>query len=181
MVTFTQSGRTMYVFASLKGLTDGPTRLVVTSTVGNEMVPCNEAGGQATCSGTLIGDPLISGVGLLANNGKVLSKGTIASVPAFLVTNILLDKSTVAAGGVANITFTGSNLTSQTFFDVRFAGPLSSTYIVAENWQTGDFGSHIIPAGTPTGAWTINGVRPHQDPLDHTGGFFPVSATITVQ
>src|SRR5262249_26552881 len=49
MVTFTQSGRTMYVFASLKGLTDGPTRLVVTSTVGNEMVPCNEAGGQATC------------------------------------------------------------------------------------------------------------------------------------
>ena len=180
-VTFTQGGRTMYVFARLQGLTDAPTRLVVTSTVGNETVACNEAAGQATCTGTLIGDPLIGGVALLANNGKVLSKGTIAAVPALLVTDLKLDKTSVAVGGLFNVSISGANLSVQTYFDVRFGAPGGSAYIVAPNWQTGDFGSHAVPAGTPTGTWTINGVRPHQDPADHTGGFFPVSAAITVQ
>jgi len=180
-VTFTQGGRTMYVFARLQGLTDAPTRLVVTSTVGNETVACNEAAGQATCTGTLIGDPLIGGVALLANNGKVLSKGTITAVPALLVTDLKLDKTTVATGGTFNVSISGANLSFQTYFDVRFGAPGSSAYIVAPNWQTGDFATHTVPAGTPTGMWTINGVRPHQDPNDHTGGFFPVSAAITVQ
>ena len=33
-VTFTQNGRTINVFANLQGLTDAPTALVVTSTIG---------------------------------------------------------------------------------------------------------------------------------------------------
>ena len=35
-------------------------------------------------------------------------------------------------------------------------------------------------SGTATGAWTITGVRAHQDPADHTGAFAPISATVTV-
>jgi hypothetical protein len=55
--------------------------LVVTTTVGNEAVPCFEIGGQAYCIGTLIGDPLIGGVALLGNNRKLLAKGRVALVP----------------------------------------------------------------------------------------------------
>jgi hypothetical protein len=31
-----------------------------------------------------------------------------------------------------------------------------------------------------TGTWTINGIRAHQDPSNHTGAYFSVSATINV-
>src|SRR5207302_8264120 len=84
-VTFTQNGRTMNVFANVQGLTDATTLLIVTSTVGNETVACNEAAGKATCTGALIGDPLIGGVVDLANNGKLLSKGAIAQVAPLVV------------------------------------------------------------------------------------------------
>jgi len=49
------------------------------------------------------------------------------------------------------------------------------------NWQTGPSSSHTVAAATATGAWTITGVRAHEDPADHTGDFVTVSATISVQ
>ena len=67
--------------AVLTGLTDAPTELVVTTTIGIEEVPCFETGGAAYCIGALIGDPLIGGNTLLANGYKLLSKGAIARVP----------------------------------------------------------------------------------------------------
>jgi len=39
---------------------------------------------------------------------------------------------------------------------------------------------HDVPAGTALGAWIINGVRAHEIETDHSGIFFPVSATLTV-
>jgi hypothetical protein len=51
---------------------------VVTTTVGNEVVPCFEIGGQAYCISKLIGDPIIGGTTLLGNGYKVLAKGKIA-------------------------------------------------------------------------------------------------------
>jgi len=77
---FVVQGRTMNATAVLKGLADAPTELVVTTTVGNEVVPCFEVGGQAYCISTLMGDPVIGGMTLLGNGLNVLSKGKIALV-----------------------------------------------------------------------------------------------------
>jgi len=74
----------------------------------------------------------------------------------------------------------GSNLTSQTFFDVRFTSPGGNDSIVVFNWQRGLTASHDVAAGIASGRWTINGVRAHEIEADHTGSFVPVSATITV-
>jgi len=80
MADFAVQGRAMNATAVLKGLADAPTELVVTTTVGNEVVPCFEIGGQAYCIGALLGDPLIGGTALLGNGFKVLSIGKIAQV-----------------------------------------------------------------------------------------------------
>src|SRR5262249_33699949 len=77
IATFTLQGHTVNVFARLQGVTDGSTRLVLSTTIGTEVVACDGSGGQALCGGTLIGDPLIGGTVLLGNNGRILSKGTI--------------------------------------------------------------------------------------------------------
>ena len=70
----------MSVTAGLQGIADAATELVITTTVGNEVVNCGELGGQANCVGTLLGDPMIGGMVLLGNGGKILSKGRIAQV-----------------------------------------------------------------------------------------------------
>ena len=67
----------MNATATLKGLADALTELVVTTTVGNEVVPCFESGGQAYCVGALIGYPLIGGMTLLGNAGTMLASGRI--------------------------------------------------------------------------------------------------------
>jgi hypothetical protein len=179
--TITQDGRTMRVFANLSGLKDAPTHLVVTTTAGNEIVPCNEVGGAALCSGVVYGDPLIGGVVLLANNAALLSKGTIAQTAPLVVTDLTLSTSTTIAGSTYVANVVGSNLTAQTYFDIRVNPPGSSAPIVANNWQTGSSAPHSVVAGTPTGTWTITGVRAHQDPADHTGNFLTVSATLMIQ
>ena len=75
---FLVQGRTMVATATLQGLTDGLTELVVSTTVANEVVPCFETGGVGYCYGTLIGDPLIGGTTLLGNVRKVVASGPIA-------------------------------------------------------------------------------------------------------
>jgi len=180
-VTFTQNGRTMNVFANLQGLTDATTQLIVTSTVGNEAVACSEAAGKAMCTGVLIGDPLIGGVVDLANNGKILSKGTIAQTAPLAVTGLTLDTPAAHTASTYVATVSGSNLTAQTYFDIRVRAPGSSADIIVPNWQTGPSVLHPVPVGTTTGMWTINGVRAHQDPADHTGSFVLVSTTLAVQ
>ncbi len=179
-VTFTQQGRAMNVFASLQGLADAATRLVVTSTAGNEVVSCSESSGKAVCTGTLVGDPMIGGLVLLGNNAKTLSRGKIASAPALLVTGMSFDKPKVAAGGSETATFSGSNLTAQTYFDIRYRTPGSAAENVALNWQTGVSAGHALPAASAVGTWTITGVRAHEDQADHTGTYVPVSATMTI-
>jgi hypothetical protein len=74
----------------------------------------------------------------------------------------------------------GSSLTDQTFFDVRFSTPGSNAYIVALNWQRGLTASHDVLIGTALGKWSINGVRAHEDEANHTGGFSTLRAAITV-
>ena len=101
-------------------------------------------------------------------------------VPAQVVTGLRFDRTSVVAGSSYSVNVSGSNLTPQTFFDVRFTSPGSNASAVVLNWQRGLAASHDVPAGTASGSWTINGVRAHEIETDHTGSFFPVSATITV-
>ena len=101
-------------------------------------------------------------------------------VPAQIVTDLRFDRTSAVAGSSYSVNVSGSNLTPQTFFDVRFTSPGSTASDVVLNWQQGVAESHLIPAGLASGAWTINGVRAHEVETDHTGSFLPVSATITV-
>jgi hypothetical protein len=101
-------------------------------------------------------------------------------VPAQILTALRFDPTSVVVGSSFSANFSGSNLTPETFFDVRFTSPESNESAVVLNWQRGLAVTHDVLAGIASGAWTINGVRAHQIETDHTGNFFPVFATITV-
>jgi Galactose oxidase, central domain len=101
-------------------------------------------------------------------------------VPAPVVKSLRIDRSVVIAGSSYSVDLSGFNLTPQTFFDVRFTSPGTDESAVVLNWQRGLATSHDVPAGIASGSWTISGVRAHEIETDHTGSFFPVSATITV-
>jgi len=87
---------------------------------------------------------------------------------------------TIPIGGSYNASLSGSNLTDEAYFDLRFRSPGSNTDQVAPNWQQGITARHSIPVETITGTWIITGIRPHLDMNDHDGEFIPVSATLTV-
>ena len=169
----------MRAFASLTGLSSTTTLLVVASSVGNETVPCTQSAGNATCSGTLIGTPVVGAPVDLANNGKIVAQGKVVQTSALVVTGFSLSTPTAITGSTYLATVSGSNLTQQTNIDISVSPPGSSASVVANNWQVGAAASHTVTPGS-TGTWTINGVRAHEDPNNHTGSFVPVSATLTV-
>ena len=100
--------------------------------------------------------------------------------PAQIGNDLRFDRTSVVAGSSFSVNVSGSNLTPQTFFDVRFTSPESNDSAVILNWQRGVKASHDVDGGIAPGSWTINGVRAHQIETDHTGSFFPVSGTMTV-
>jgi photosystem II stability/assembly factor-like uncharacterized protein len=112
-----------------------------------------------------------------ANTGAGLFKINDTSL---IVTNASVDPISIRGGSSFTATFAGTNLTDETYFDVRFRSPGSAEEQVAQNWQRGKSSSHIVPIGTVTGAWTITGVSAHQNPNDQNSDFAPVSATLTV-
>ena len=83
-------------------------------------------------------------------------------------------------GGSVTVTFSGNNLTTATYFDVRFRAPGATADDGAFNWQQGPSAPHAVPAGTAVGDWTITGVRAHADTNDHSGPFTPIQATFSV-
>jgi len=101
-------------------------------------------------------------------------------VPAQVVTDLRFDRTSVEAGSTYSVNISGSNLTPQAFFDVRFSAPRSNASDVVLNWQRGLEVSHDVSVGTVPGSYTIISVRAHEVESDHTGIFFPVSATLTV-
>jgi hypothetical protein len=140
----------------------------------------NEANsGLTTLSvGTLVSDP---------NNANRLYAGTDgggAFVTTFaadlVVTALRFDRTSVAAGGSFGVNISGPQLTTETFFDVRFTAPGSGESAVVMNWQKGLSASHVVSTGTNSGLWTVTGVRAHEVEADHSGSFSPVSASITV-
>jgi hypothetical protein len=87
--------------------------------------------------------PTISGSGLRGCSGYEAHRGTRRQVDS------------------------GSNLTPETFFGVRFTGSGSNTSAVVLNWQRGLAASHDVSIGTASGDWTISAVRAPKKSLNH--------------
>ena len=112
-------------------------------------------------------------------NGAELARFKVDGL--LLVYDVHFDSApTISIGDSWTATFSGSNLTDETYFDLRFRSPGSNTDRVALNWQQGTAERHSIPVGTATGIWIITGVRPHLDISDQGGEFIPVSAALAV-
>jgi photosystem II stability/assembly factor-like uncharacterized protein len=120
-----------------------------------------------------------SGVLYAGTAGGVFAN-TLTFLPAPVVTGLRFDRPTVATGSSYSASFSGDNLTDETFFDVRYTAPGSNASGVVANWQKGLAANHSVSAGIAPGIWTINGVWAHQIETDHSGSFVPVAATITV-
>jgi hypothetical protein len=116
-----------------------------------------------------------------AAKGVIIVPPPKTSTPPLVVTGLTFDSTAARLGSSYVSTVSGSNLTAQTYFDVRFRAPQSSIDTTAWNWQIGPSMVQSLTAGTPTGTWIITGVRAHQDPADHTGSFTTVSVSLTVQ
>jgi parallel beta-helix repeat protein len=97
-----------------------------------------------------------------------------------VVAGVTLDSSRVPVNGSFLSTFSGSNLTGETYFDIRLRAPGASADEVALNWQQGPAARHPIAPGTAVGDWRITGVRTHQGANEHSGSFAPVDTTISV-
>jgi parallel beta-helix repeat protein len=103
-----------------------------------------------------------------------------ASEPHPLATGVLFDSSRVAAGGSFTATFSGSNLSNETYFDLRVRAPGASIDDIILNWQRGASARHSLPPGTAVGDWKVTGVRAHQDINEHTGPVATVEAIVSV-
>ena len=96
------------------------------------------------------------------------------------VNSSALSPANVRLRDTVTATFTGANLSAQTYFDVRFRRPGATSDEVVQNWQQGTSGTHNIPAETPVGVWRVTGVRAHRDGNDHNASFIPAAATLAV-
>jgi hypothetical protein len=97
-----------------------------------------------------------------------------------IVTDLRFYPVTVRPGASVTATFFGADYSDSAYFDVRFRRPGSDLDDVALNWQRGTSSTHVVPGGTFAGTWIVTGVRPHENPSDHTADFIPVSAPLTV-
>jgi len=162
-----------YVSASSAELYD-PVNAIFVST-GDMLIP------RARHTATLLMDGRVLMAGGTTPDFPSAQLYVPSALPArVVVSDLRFDRTSVVAGSAYSVTVSGSNLTPQTFFDVRFLSPGKTASDAVLNWQEGIAASHGVPLDAAPGIWTISGVRPHQIETDHTGDFVPVSATITV-
>jgi hypothetical protein len=121
----------------------------------------------------------------LLRNGTVLITGGYNMFSAELYLPpppplLAFEHTRLRAGESFTATFSGTSLSGEAYYDLRFRAPGDSTDHVALNWQRGLSGTHRLPTDTPTGTWTVTGVNPHQNIDDHTAAFVSVSAELLV-
>ena len=76
--------------------------------------------------------------------------------------------------------FSGTDVASETWFDVRFKTGDSTTDEVELNWQQGGIAVHSLDAGTAPVTYSITGIRKHSEKDDHSSDFTAATATLTV-
>ena len=111
----------------------------------------------------------------------LVDKSSLPTAADPAVNSLSLAPATARIGDTILATFTGVNLAAETYFDVRFRRPGTSSDETAQNWQQGTSASHPLLAGTPMGIWRITGVRAHRNRDDHNGSFIPVTMNLTLQ
>jgi len=126
---------------------------------------------------TLLGDSELADVtfGHLVSNAV-----SLAGKLRLTVNQMSFEPAIVRASNYSTARFTGESIADDTYLDVRFRAPGSTTDEVALNWQQGVSVEHSIPSGSAPGIWTITGARAHQNKDDHDGDFDPISATLAV-
>jgi len=129
---------------------------------------------SATGANTFENNLCVTSMNALCTN----SKPATTVIPK--VTSIAFDSTTVRRSGTVATTFSGSNLTNTTYFDIRLRAPGASTDELAWNWQQGPTASHTISPDTALGTWVITGMRAHQDANDHSGPFELAQTTLSV-
>jgi hypothetical protein len=160
--------RDQLVTASLKGLpaASQSAELVITTTVGNEVVNCGIGNGSAYCQGRLIGDPLIGGVVDVAVDRVLVAAGTINLVdtfPAFITATPNPIPVTGSALGMATISW---NAPTAVIIEVHVNSPTGPLF--TRNANKGSMS---------TGLWIADGTAFYLQ--DVTGGL-PLTASNTI-
>src|SRR5436190_6133175 len=114
------------------------------------------------------------------HSAPFISISLALTVSSPIVTELQLNPGNVESEASFTATFSGTNLTPETYFDVRFRAPCTDKDQVVLNWQRGASSTHRVPAGSPAGVWTISGVWTHQDINDHSGDFASLSTALLV-
>jgi hypothetical protein len=139
----------------------------------------NNGGFGVACS---LGAYVSGSLGMLMGaKGAMYADSTCMHGLETLVGTITLAPLTVAPGGTFTATFSGTGLSSQTYFDIRFRTPGSNTDQEVLNWQQGPSGVHSVSLSTPAGTYAITAIRAHADAADHIGSYIPVAASLRVQ
>jgi galactose oxidase-like protein len=121
----------------------------------------------------------------LLRNGTVLITGGynmysaeiyLPPPPPFLA----FERTRLRAGESFTATFSETHVSDDTYCDLRFRAPGDTAEYLALNWQRGRSATHNVATGMAAGAWTVTGVRPHQDIDDHNGDFASVSVELQV-
>ncbi len=97
------------------------------------------------------------------------------------VLDIKFNPTSIRSGTSFAATITGTDITDETYVDLRFRMPGSGVDQLALNWQRGASANHDIPEGTALGFWLITGIRAHKTEDDHGADFVPLTATLTVE
>jgi hypothetical protein len=113
----------------------------------------------------------------------ILAWTALITAPGFAATGVTaleFDPVTALINGSFAATFSATDLSDDTYYDIRFRLPGAESDDVALNWQQGRTAVHRVPIGTVAGDWAISGVRAHQGVNDHRADFVLVSAILKV-
>ncbi len=166
-ISFTPSGTGTSVQGTLTNLNGGTSvHLVVTTTVGNEVVSCSLSFAGASCQGTLLGKPLAGAPVLLVSNGAILTRGSQASgtaPPGTLTTQQAIAQAQELAG-----------------FVVGTPGRACATQVGQA--CTGN-GNGLNVTGNVTGSmrWTVSATLPAAPPAGAGTPLFVITTTAGVE
>jgi len=131
-------------------------------------------------SGASVGSPIVWALAL-QSDGKIITVEPFSLVRYSNRTPLMtFDRPIVSPSDSFTATFSGTKMTDDTYFDVRFRYPGSDRDEVVLNWQHGLSAEHVVPTNTMAGTWGITGIRPHLNSADHSSEFVFVSTELRV-